>query len=482
MCLLDIQSLMARGRRVMKNNSLTEIFIFETMQMTKKVEELLANVENLTVEQFDEIFRLIHTIKGSAAMLSLDGIVQVAHDAEELIGLLCDVDGPERYRISSKLLKSNDYIKTETLGINPNDDYTQLKNSFSKFTSFNVTDNLSDDNQNTPSTGIAGSPIYYTAKILFQENSQMENIRAFQVMNNLKKYVDDITSEPNDLSSPKSAEIIATSGVILHFTSSTPQKRLKEIILKTMFVKNLELNKVETIADTLIAVSASEVEIISRLTEQIIESGNVNIAYELQSVIKGMKVATAIEIFEKMKLTVKSICDKCYKSVTMDFSGETLEISKVVAEGISPALIHIVRNAVDHGVEKNGHINVTACMQDDHYIFSVSDNGKGIDKEKIARVAMQTNMVDNESISDEQALDLIIRPGFTSRENADEVSGRGMGMDIVSKCVEKLGGTFAIKSTPQIGTTITIIVPEPFKCDVPSIQRIASFVIDAVEV
>jgi len=154
-------------------------------------------------------------------------------------------------------------------------------------------------------------------------------------------------------------------------------------------------------------------------------------------------------------------------------TGAETEIDKLIVEELSDPLMHMIRNAIDHGIEPReerllvgkppvGTVALNAFQKGNHVVIEVEDDGRGMDPQLILHVAVKRGLVTQEEaaeMSDRDALALAFRPGFTTRETASDVSGRGVGMDVVKTNISKLGGIVDLTSTVGIGTKVTVTLP-----------------------
>jgi two-component system chemotaxis sensor kinase CheA len=174
-----------------------------------------------------------------------------------------------------------------------------------------------------------------------------------------------------------------------------------------------------------------------------------------------------------MSRIVRDVSVQLSKEVTFQTEGDHVELDKIVLDRVTDPLTHLIRNAIDHGLEtpsersaagKNttGVVRLAAQQQDDRILITVRDNGKGLDAEALKKKAIQKNLISSESatnMSDEEAWNLVFLPGFSTKENISDISGRGVGMDVVRKAVTELKGDIRIRSRKGQGTTFEIALP-----------------------
>lgn len=193
---------------------------------------------------------------------------------------------------------------------------------------------------------------------------------------------------------------------------------------------------------------------------------------ELQDTVMSIRMVPISSTFRKMQRIVRDMSRKMGKEAELVLLGETTEVDKNVNDNLSDPLMHMIRNSMDHGLEsaqeriakgKNpvGRITLEARNTGGDVIIIVSDDGRGLDKAKLIKKAQDkglTSKPENE-ISDREAYNFILAPGFSTNEAITEFSGRGVGMDVVSNSIEKLGGTLSIDSTPGEGMTCMLHIP-----------------------
>ncbi|PWB81273.1 MAG: chemotaxis protein CheA, partial [Candidatus Methylomirabilota bacterium] len=192
---------------------------------------------------------------------------------------------------------------------------------------------------------------------------------------------------------------------------------------------------------------------------------------ELQERVMAVRMLPVGTVFKRFPRVVRDLAAECGKSVTLQIKGEETELDKTVIERISDPMTHLIRNAVDHGIEPpdrrlaqgkpaEGWIRLNAFHQSGSIYIEVADDGRGLDKSKILKKAVEQGLISgDESLSDDQVYRLIFRPGFSTAEQVTDVSGRGVGMDVVVRNIEGLGGSIAIATEAGRGTRFTIKLP-----------------------
>lgn len=192
---------------------------------------------------------------------------------------------------------------------------------------------------------------------------------------------------------------------------------------------------------------------------------------ELQNEVSAMRLVPVAGVFQRMRRVVRDAGRRTGKKVELVLVGEDTEIDKVMVDALADPLVHLVRNSIDHGLETaegraaagkpaTGRLVLEASHQGGEVTVTVSDDGRGLDRDRILARAVERGLVGRDVHLPEQAvLDLVFQPGFSTKETIDELSGRGVGMDVVKSTVEGLRGRVSIRSTPGRGTRITLSVP-----------------------
>jgi two-component system chemotaxis sensor kinase CheA len=195
------------------------------------------------------------------------------------------------------------------------------------------------------------------------------------------------------------------------------------------------------------------------------------ITNELQRMTMAMRMVPIRATFQKMSRIVRDLSAKLGKQVQLTLGGEDTEVDRTIVEEISDPLMHMVRNAVDHGIESpekrvaagkpaQGHVCLRAFHRGGNVVIEIKDDGGGLNKAKILAKAIEKGLVSpNEELTDQEIYSQVFAPGFSTAEQVTDVSGRGVGMDVVMRNIEKLRGKVEIESTPGQGATFSIYLP-----------------------
>ena len=196
-----------------------------------------------------------------------------------------------------------------------------------------------------------------------------------------------------------------------------------------------------------------------------------SVCSELQRTATALRMVPIRGTFQKMARLVRDVATQLGKEIRLVLDGEETELDRSVIEEIGDPLVHMIRNSADHGIESpadrtaagkpaGGTITLRAYHQGGFVVIEVADDGRGLDPARIRRTAVQRGLIRaDEQLGDREVLDLIFAPGFSTAERVSDVSGRGVGMDVVRRNIERIRGKVEIDSTPGRGTTFTIFMP-----------------------
>ncbi|KAF5080003.1 Chemotaxis protein CheA [anaerobic digester metagenome] len=561
------------------NDSILEMYIFESETLLDQLEEILLQSEDnaeLTPDDINEIFRIMHTIKGSSAMMEFDMLAHSAHKLEDLFFVIRE-NGikPEDFgdlmdlvlNFSTFLKGEVEKIKNNETLLDENEELTGETDAFLNRIKGLVTEtpeqaqaqameNQSDDESITLAAAMEEDlfgdmnfdevrndddtdhevslsndekPHVYCIHTRFNEDSQMENIRAFMLVNKLESIGKVSKTVPEQLNNnPEAAGIILKNGFFCHVETSADKETIENIALSILSVKSIEFldcaqeeiiepeieakpevvetgkktpekvvdaNKQKNNVQNLISVDLNKLDTLMNLIGEIVitESmvfGSVGmegkrdesfekastqlqkLTDELQDIVMSIRMIPISGTFKKMQRIVRDVGKKLKKEVEFITMGESTEVDKTIIDGIADPLMHLVRNAMDHGLEsaaeriavgKNpvGKVILSAQNVGGDIIISVSDDGKGLDPAGILEKAKEKKLLvkPEEEYSEKEILNLIMAPGFSTKETVTEFSGRGVGMDVVKKNIEKVGGSISIESEKGSGTNIFLKIP-----------------------
>lgn len=423
-------------------------FVAESEETLEQVDPLFVELEQKGFDRdiLNRLFRCVHTVKGAAGFLGFQQIVDVAHAAENVMKRLRDGEiAPSRPLIDA-VLGAVDMLRLLLLHIRSKDGKTEDTAPV-----INALQSALDNAQNQPGIGSAQRPENPAAG---QRNSEDEKITPDKVNFN----------------------------AAAHLTSD-PEMRKKEDI-QTLRVDIEKIDKVLNLTGEIVLARNRLLNIAARLERRRADDRDVLelveamsfldlIASDMQIAVMKMRMQPLRRVFGKFPRLVRDIAGPLGKQVELCISGEDTEVDKSVIERIGDPLVHIIRNAVDHGIEppseralkgkpEKGMIIIRAFQKGNQIIIEISDDGRGIDIERVKKKAVEKGLITQDEavrLSDEAAIGIIFLPGFSTAEKANEMSGRGVGMDVVKTNVAKLNGSVDASSRLGRGTTFTIKLP-----------------------
>ena len=194
---------------------------------------------------------------------------------------------------------------------------------------------------------------------------------------------------------------------------------------------------------------------------------------DLQGAVMKTRMQPIKKVFGKFPRVVRDLARTLGKNIRLDVVGEETDLDKNLVEALADPLVHLVRNSVDHGIEmpdirmqngkeKEGRILLSASQEGDHILLVIEDDGAGMDAEVLKNIAINKGILDQDGadrMSDKEAFSLIFAPGFSTKVEISDISGRGVGMDVVKTGIAKLNGTISIDSEMGKGTRLEIKVP-----------------------
>lgn len=480
--------------------SMLDVFLLETSQLLEQLDVILLAAEqrgSLTAEEINGIFRVMHTSKSSSAMMGLQDLSELAHKLEDLFDIFRQdahrLQGVEKETFGL-VFEASDFFRNELRAMQSE------KYQPKKATELLLRIEVLLQKLNSASRVLV--------RLRFQKDCKMENIRAFMAARQVRHLCSDMRLYPEDVEkNPATAAYIRENGFYISFLSEN-REQVMDRLRSALFVEEClavdEIPGLEETAETsapmmaepdsqFIKVRVERLDELQNLTgELMIAASAAGIGgdrnesmqssetfYQLERLLKELEnISISIRrvplstIVPKLSRIVRDICTKEKKEVSFTVTGQDVEVDKNIADSIFEPMMHLLRNAVDHGIEmpqereslgkkRAGQVRVHFECAGGEVICSVSDDGRGIDMEQLRRCARQKGLFQRpeESYTEEELLELCFMPGFSTREKVSEYSGRGVGLDVVRSMVERFGGHLRIESRKGSGTRIVIHLP-----------------------
>ncbi len=569
-----------------------DMYLFENQQLLEKLQDTV--LEQKDEECFDEdaineIFRTMHTIKGSSGVMMFDDITTVSHKLEDVFFFLREShpDNVPHLELVDYVLQVADFITAELdkiqNGESADGDSSKLVAEIDAFLKRIKGESATTAKKEEPKpqpaaqrfyiapVATANASKYYRIKLSFDSGVQLANVHAYKAVHSLKEIAEDLLYSPEDIiSNEESAQTIIEEGFyILLQTQSTKediQKIVKpgydisgvEIIECTEFeykqgfegptdeIKidldssveeiearaerteaqimeetktkalapgdfviqskepgkakklakdkpkksekaafiSIDINKMDQLMDLIGELVISESVVLQNPDLKVpgLNLDNFNkaaaqmtkISTDLQNVIMSMRMMPLTNTFQKMNRIVFDVSRKLGKDIEFVMVGDTTEVDKNIIEHISDPLMHLVRNAVDHGIEtpeekaaagktERSRITLSAKTESGKVWITVEDNGKGLDRAKIMTKARNQGLIDyskpESAYTDKEVFQFITLPGFSTKEKVTEYSGRGVGMDVVVSNLASVGGSLEIESAKGKGSQMIMKIP-----------------------
>jgi chemotaxis protein histidine kinase CheA len=398
------------------------------------------------------LFRDAHTVKGSARMLGLDGVLQVAHRCEDLLGGLRDGRVFVRRDIIDLLLAACDGITGAMPGLEdpvPDEHLQALSAALDE--------------------AIAGdNPVTVPQLVCAVEESLDDDDRRVRGGDSVRVATEKVYELLDIVGEAElDARRIERASVVLDALGVEHGRWLRSLRdgLKdsdTSADSSLALNRLVSVADQLAAAT--------RDIRELVDAAHGRLA-QVRDGAMGLAMVPVRRVVAGLPRVVRDVAADTGKDVRLVLVGEEVELDKQVLDGVSDALKHLVVNAVDHGCETPAQrmaagkpaqatVTVAARAAGGTVVLEVSDDGAGIDEDEVRAAAIARGLLPSDSTLNGHALmQLLFLPSFSTAEEVTERSGRGVGLDVVHEAVEALGGAVDLRSTPGLGTTFTLTLP-----------------------
>jgi two-component system chemotaxis sensor kinase CheA len=495
-----------------------------------EAEELLANIRKLilaaeqaplSAEQIQALFRAYHTLKGISGMMGFSFVEEVSHDLEAYLknlqkeGRHLDKDNISWIIAGTSLIESNLSEK----GVVSDDKISEWSDLKEKL-------NISKSAAGLISKATPDSTMAKKFKVIFESSRENfeQNITVNTVRDILNAHCQILEVRPfNDEFGRLFFEFIVASDLPCEEIQRTmpvnvlcqeyagkhdeggdrkpeeahpmPQNndtgtkpevllsREERNILKSGFVR-VDISRLEdlmTLIGNLVISRSKFEEALLVLSKEVKESKlrslieiNQLMERQLRNLREGVmrvRMVPIADAFDRMQYIVQEASRNYNRKIQLHVEGRETEIDKYVVERIIDSLLHLVRNAVSHGIEppeervrmgkpETGTITLKAFTSGDSVVLEIADDGRGIDRQKLIRKGIEAGILaPKNEVNDAEILDIMCRPGISSKDEADRFSGRGVGMDVVQRTIMELGGQLDFKSEPNRGTSFIIQLP-----------------------
>lgn len=471
-------------------------FLTESNEMLEVLDQRFVTLESdpTNTDLLNEIFRAMHSMKGSAGFLGFNHLVDVAHRGENILNKLRQAEMAVSPAIISVILETVDVIKAIMADIKDSGTDSHVPTGA---ISAKLDDILNGDPVAPAAPApIAASPKTETATPTASDAAPgppPQTIGEILVNDGLasKEQVFDALTAQQHQAEPKTplGEILLQAKAIieraldqaLHKQEKQPKPVEEDATIR---VETKRLDSVMNLVGELVLGRNRLIKIGTQLEQQHESDPQVRVLSEtlaqlnlvttdLQLAVMKTRMLPIKKVFAKLPRMVRDLSQKLNKQVRLEMHGEETELDKSVADEIGDPLVHLVRNAIDHGIETpaerqakgktgEGLLTIAASQEGNSIVIRINDDGRGIPVEKIKAKALGKGLVSEAELATmehREILNLIFLPGFSTAEQVTDVSGRGVGMDVVRTNIRKINGSVDLESEPGKGSQIIIKLP-----------------------
>ncbi len=508
-----------------------KLFVEESRENHENIVNNLLALENREDQQtaIDEIFRSAHTLKGMSASMGFDAMEHLCHSMEDVFSLVRNGQREVSASLTDLLLTCTDAIEgmldTIETGGTPSDEQSgTLVQELRAFTEEESPDEQEASHDAAPPEPAGegdGCPLY-TLTVAVDPSSTMKDIRAMLLLQNLQEIGTILSTKPSqelleDGKFDGPFEILIESGagedalrtvasgteitLLALSVSQSPQAISPEVseeaqtpepqiavpapqvqrVAKSREIKNIRvdiqrLDRMMNLVEDLV-INRGRLEQIAKkhgikeFDEALSMVGRS--VSDLQNLMMGIRMMPLERIFNRLPRVVRDVANHDGKEVEFTIEGGETELDRSMMDGLSDPLLHIIRNAVNHGIETpeirkacgkppKGSLRLTARRDKDNVIIEIEDDGAGIDPERLRKKAVSKGLMTPETAANatkDDLVNLLFEPGFSTAETITDISGRGVGLDVVKKTIASLKGTIKIKTEVGRGTTFELVLP-----------------------
>ena len=422
------------------------------------------------------IFRAFHTIKGGAGFVDATHLVEWAHHLEDLLDKLRSHALPVTSARIDAILSGMDVLNTMFQELaeesEPSPGPADLSQTIKALACAEATATESPSGNSATSESSSAdpeivSPLAELASALSAANTADDTEAHDQPLKDAggvaqEQGIADATAGVSPLASPSPLRVPTKAD---HVENSL---RVDADRLDAVMNQVGELVLLRNRLTSAVTELSKEDEKMSRIAREM----DLRVS-DLQNTVMRLRMQACQRLFQQLPRVVRDLSRQLNKEVQLEIAGEDVEIDKAVVDALSGPLTHLVRNSLDHGIEEpdvrrrankppTARLQIAAIHLGDKVRIEVFDDGKGMDRRVIVEKAIQKGVITAEQgahLSDQEALELIFRPGFSTKEQATDLSGRGVGMDVVKQTTDKLRGRLSIETTPGQGTRIAMEFP-----------------------
>ncbi len=475
-----------------------EDFLIEAFELIEQLDQDLVELENNPedLELLNSIFRVAHTIKGSSSFLNLDVLTELTHHMEDVLNKARKSEIILTPQIMDTVLESIDLMKALLFSVrdtgNDNNADINIAPTCAKLDAISKGEEIKEVSEEKEEikpqeqelqedySDMSDEDVEAEIERLLQEKrdekKKKKQAKSNEIMEeNQKKEKEQPSSKPKDFQKKKiqpkenTAPIKKSSSSTLEQTIRVEVKRLDHLmnlIGELVLGKNRLLKIYDDVEERY------EGEKFLEELNQVVSSVSL-VTTDLQIAVMKTRMLPVAKVFNKFPRMVRDLSRELHKNIDLKISGEETELDKSIIEEIGDPLVHIIRNSCDHGIEdpkdrekagkpENGTIELKAYNEGNAIVIEIVDDGKGLDTNMLLEKSLEKGIIterEADNMSEKEIFSLIFKPGFSTALSVTNVSGRGVGMDVVKTNIEKLNGIIDIDSELGKGTIIRLKIP-----------------------
>ena len=466
-----------------------DMFLNESAEHIQQMADLLVAVEKNSTDQeaIAALFREAHSIKGMAATMGFEATARLSHHLEDSLDI-CREQGRIDSHLIDRLLAGVDLLAGLLEDISAEQPERDVE-SFIANTEVEILPELVAEKIAPAAIETLAPATGMLIELRLDEKAAAAGPRLLVLIRQLANFGRVLETSPSE------AEILqgaVTRKLQIRLETDQTQEQLRQQLRKYSELtdilfpdeKILSVGKKATSATTsTVRVSTNLLDHFINLTGELITNryslqtaaGERNwqdlneglgqlarLVKNLHHQVLQVRMMPLESVTGRLPRAVRDLCRSTGKEVQLEIDGAEIELDRAILEELTDPLMHMLRNAIDHGIEQSGTVQVKAWREQDQVLIQVADDGKGIDPEAVRQRALERNLLNAaqaEAIRDYDLFQLICSPGFSTAKKVSETSGRGVGMDVVKTAVERLGGVLLIDSTLGEGAKITMKLP-----------------------
>ena len=445
-----------------KNEEYKEMFLAEALENYEELNNLFTILEKNTADKkaVDAIFRITHTLKGNAMGMGFEEIADLGHVMEDIFSEVKEgnivLDGD----LFNSLFKANDKLGELIQAINSGEKvrYKGIRTKLSVFLNKAKSEGLKEEQ--VPNK----EPQEVSLETETEQNIQTENSEEETII------IEEDTLEIDEVELEESEALEFDDEFDDELDEDTPKITFSDLV-------QVPVRKLDDLMNLVGELIIERDSLVAKSVERGSGSSNFarlqRITSDLQYGVMDIRLIQIGFLFKKFNRIIRDVAVIESKNVDLKLEGTDIEIDRNILKIMSDSLVHLVRNSVSHGIEseeervkkgkpKIGKVTLRAINEKDTIIIEVIDDGNGVDHKIIAKKAIEKGIITEKyanSASKEDLIMLIFEPGFSNAEKITEVSGRGVGMDVVKKATESIGGKIEVDSEVGKGSTIRLLLP-----------------------